>query len=72
MKTLHEELMELAAIMEATTDESDTRYQEKFLCIKANYPTQEDADVIADFIMNRYDALADKVKEFKTLLNLQY
>ena len=69
MKTLHDELKELAAIMDSTTDESDTRYQEKFLYIKANYSTHEDADVIADFIISRYDALADKVKEFETQLN---
>ena len=36
MKTVHDELEELAAIMDATTDENDTRYQEKFLYIKAN------------------------------------
>ena len=70
MKTVHEELKELAAIMDATTDEDDTRYQEKFLHIKANYTTEEDVEVIADFIQNRYDALGEKVEDFKKQLNM--
>ena len=70
MKTIHEELKELAAIMDATTDEDDTRYQEKFLHIKANYTTEEDVEVIADFIQNRYDALGEKVEDFKKQLNM--
>ena len=70
MKTIHEELKELAAIMDATTDENDTRYQEKFLYIKANYITEEDANAIADFILHRYDALGKKVEDFKKQLNM--
>ena len=70
MKTIHEELKELAAIMDATTDENDTRYQEKFLYIKVNYTTKEDVEVIADFIQNRYDALGEKVEDFKKQLNM--
>ena len=70
MKTIHEELKELAAIMDATTDENDTRYQEKFLYIKANYTTEEDANAIADFILHRYDALGEKVEDFKKQLNM--
>ena len=70
MKTIHEELKELGAIMDATTDEDDTRYKEKFLYIKANYTTEEDVEVIADFIQNRYDALGKKVEEFKKQLDM--
>ena len=70
MKTVHDELEELAAIMNATTDENDTRYQEKFLYIKANYTTEEDANAIADFILRRYDALGEKVEEFKQQLDM--
>ena len=32
MKTIHDELEELGAIMDATTDENDTRYQGWFTC----------------------------------------
>ena len=70
MKTIHDELEELGTIMDATTGENDTRYQEKFLYIKANYPTKEDAEVIADFILRRYDALGEKVEEFKKQLDM--
>ena len=70
MKTIHEELKELAAIMDATTDENDTRYQEKFLYIKVNYTTKEDVEVIADFIQNRYDALGEKLEDFKKQLDI--
>ena len=70
MKTIHEELKELAAIMDATTDENDTRYQEKFLYIKANYTTKEDAATVVDFILRRYDALGEKVEEFKKQLDI--
>ena len=70
MKTIHEELKELGAIMDATTDENDTRDQEKFLYIKAHYTTEEDAEAIADFILRRYDALGEKVEEFKKQLNM--
>ena len=70
MKTVHDELEELSAIMDATTDENDTRYQEKFLYIKAHYTTEEDAEAIADFILHRYDALGEKVEEFKKQLNM--
>lgn len=70
MKTVHDELEELGAIMNATTDENDTRYQEKFLYIKANYTTEEDANAIADFILRRYDALGEKVEEFKQQLDM--
>lgn len=70
MKTVHDELEELGAIMNATTDENDTRYQEKFLYIKANYTTEEDANAIADFILHRYDALGEKVEEFKKQLDM--
>ena len=34
MKTIQEELKELSAIMDTTTNESDTRYQDKFLYIR--------------------------------------
>lgn len=70
MKTVHDELEELSAIMDATTDENDTRYQEKFLYIKANYITEEDVNAIADFILRRYDALGEKVEDFKKQLNI--
>lgn len=70
MKTVHDELEELGAIMNATTDENDTRYQEKFLYIKANYTTEEEANAIADFILRRYDALGEKVEEFKQQLDM--
>ena len=70
MKTVHDELEELGAIMNATTDENDTRYQEKFLYIKANYTTEEDANAIADFILRRYDALGEKLENFKKQLNM--
>lgn len=70
MKIIQEELNELAAIMDATTDENDTRYQEKFLYIKEHYTTDEDAEVIADFILRRYDVLGEKVEEFKKQLDM--
>ncbi|MBR5148198.1 MAG: hypothetical protein IKV15_03250 [Bacteroidaceae bacterium] len=70
MKTIHDELEELGTIMDATTEENDTRYQEKFLYIKANYSTKEDAEVIADFILRRNDALGEKVEEFKKQLDM--
>ena len=70
MKTVHDELEELGAIMNATTDENDTRYQEKFLYIKANYTTEEDANAIADFILRRYDVLGEKLEKFKKQLNV--
>ena len=70
MKTIHDELEELGAIMNATTDENDTRYQEKFLYIKANYITEEDVNAIADFILHRYDALGEKVEDFKKQLDI--
>ena len=70
MKTIHDELEELGAIMDATTEEDDTRYQEKFLYIKTHYPTKEDAEAIADFILRRYDALGEKVEGFKKQLDM--
>ena len=71
MKTLQEELKELAVIMDATTDENDIRYQEKFAYIKEHYTTPEDASIIADFMMSRFDALNTEVEEFKTQLSIQ-
>lgn len=71
MKTLQEELKELGAIMNATTDENDTRYQEKFLYIKEIYTTSEDAEAIADFMLSRFDSLNNKVEEFKKQLSIQ-
>lgn len=71
MKTLQEELKELGAIMNATTDENDTRYKEKFLYIKENYTTSEDAEAIADFMLSRFDSLNNKVEEFKKQLSIQ-
>ena len=70
MKTIQEELKELAAFMDATTNESDTRYQDKFLYIKGHYSTDEDAAIIADFIRCRYDALGGKIEEFEKQLNM--
>ena len=57
--------------MNATTDENDTRYQEKFLYIKENYTTSEDAEAIADFMLSRFDSLNNKVEEFKKQLSIQ-
>ena len=57
--------------MNATTDETDTRYQEKFLYIKENYTTSEDAEAIADFMLSRFDSLNNKVEEFKKQLSIQ-
>ena len=70
MKTVQEELKELETIMDATTDENDTRYQQKLLYIKEHYTTDEDAKAIADFILRRYDALGEKVEEFKQQLDM--
>ena len=70
MKTVHDELEELGAIMNATTDENDTRYQQKLLYIKEHYTTEEDANAIADFILRRYDALGEKLENFKKQLNV--
>ena len=70
MKTVQEELKELETIMDATTDENDTRYQQKLLYIKEHYTTDEDAEAIADFILRRYDALGEKVEEFKQQLDM--
>ena len=71
MKTLQEELKELGAIMNATTDENDTLYQEKFLYIKEHYTSPEDAEAIADFMLGRFDSLNNKVEEFKKQLSIQ-
>lgn len=70
MKTIQEELKELSAIMDTTTNESDTRYQDKFLYIRGHYPTDEDAAIIVDFIRSCYETLGKKVEKFEKQLNM--
>lgn len=71
MKSLKDELKELSAIMDNTTDENDTRYQEKFLYIKEHYNSEEDALAIANFMIHRFDTLNEKIEDFKKQLSIQ-
>lgn len=51
MRTLKDELKELQSLLKNPTKENETLFQKKVLDIKQKYPTQEDTNIVGDFIL---------------------
>lgn len=54
MRTLKDELKELQSLLENPTKENETLFQKKVLEIKQKYPSQKDANIIGEFILQGY------------------
>lgn len=71
MKTLKDELKELQVLLDNPIPENETLYQSRFIEIKNKYSSKEDADTIADFILNRYKDVNDELNEIEKEINIR-
>lgn len=71
MKTIQDELKELAAILHSNHDGKEEEYQRKFLSIQERYTSKEDSEAIGNFILNGYKELSSEATEIDSMLSLQ-
>lgn len=85
MKALKEELELLKLLMNEPTPENIEAFESKVLEIKANYPSNDDANTIADFILSCYQninigleninqelTVRQQLEEVKEVISLSY
>ena len=70
MKTLKDELKELQILLNNPTPENEMLYQKKFIEIKNKFSSKEDANIIADFILNGYKQIDEGLKEIEKARNM--
>lgn len=71
MKTINDELKELAAILNSDSANKEEEYQNKFRYIQEHYTTEADAEAISDYLLNGYRALGDEAEELMREMTLQ-
>lgn len=65
MKTLKDELKELQILLNNPTPENEMLYQRKFIEIKDKFSSKEDANMIADFVLNGYKQINEGLAEIE-------
>lgn len=63
MKTLKDELKELQSLLDNPTVENEILFQKKVLDFKQKYTTQEDANMVGDFILQSYTEINKSLNE---------
>ena len=71
MKTLKDELKELQILLNNPTPENEMLYQKKFIEIKNKFSSKEDANIIADFILNGYKQIDEGLKEIEKEISIR-
>lgn len=71
MADIKKELKELHSIMNSSSKDKESKYQEKFNFIQENFTTPEDKEVIADFILQGYNEIGHELKEIDRCLTIQ-
>lgn len=71
MKTLKEELEGLKSLMNDPTAENTALFESKILEIKSRYPSSEDANVIADFILDSYKEIGVGLDEIEKEISIR-
>lgn len=71
MKTLKDELKELQILLYNPTPENEMLYQKKFIEIKNKFSSKEDANIIADFILNGYKQIDEGLKEIEKEISIR-
>ena len=71
MKTLKDELKELQILHNNPTPENEMLYQKKFIEIKNKFSSKEDANIIADFILNGYKQIDEGLKEIEKEISIR-
>ena len=65
MENLKDELKKLQELLNNPTPENEALYQSKFIEIKNRFASKEDANIIADFILNGYKEVNEELKEIE-------
>ena len=65
MEKLKDELKKLQELLNNPTPENEAMYQNKFIEIKNKFTSKEDANIIADFILNGYREVNEELKEIE-------
>ena len=71
MKTLKDELKELQILLNNPTPENEMLYQKKLIEIKNKFSSKEDANIIADFILNGYKQIDEGLKEIEKEISIR-
>ena len=71
MKTLKDELKELQILLNNPTPENEMLYQKKVIEIKNKFSSKEDANIIADFILNGYKQIDEGLKEIEKEISIR-
>lgn len=71
MKTLKEELKELQSLLDNPTEENEVLFQKRVLEIKQKYPSEKDANIIGDFILQGYANINQDLNEIEKEISIR-
>lgn len=71
MKTLKEELKELQSLLDNPTEENEVLFQKRVLEIKQKYPSDKDANIIGDFILQGYANINQDLNEIEKEISIR-
>lgn len=71
MKTLKEELKELQSLLDNPAEENEVLFQKRVLEIKQKYPSDKDANIIGDFILQGYANINQDLNEIEKEISIR-
>lgn len=71
MSSINQELKELTAIMNSTSENKEKEYQDKFNNIQNRFTSEADKEAIADYILNGYNEIGIELSSIDRCLTIQ-
>lgn len=71
MSSINQELKELTAIMNSTSENKEKEYQDKFNDIQNRFTSEADKETIADFILNGFKEISTELSDIDRYLTIQ-
>ena len=71
MSSINQELKELTAIMNSTSENKEKEYQDKFNDIQNRFTSEADKEAIADFILNGFKEISTELSDIDRYLTIQ-
>lgn len=71
MSSINQELKELTAIMNSTSENKEIEYQDKFNDIQNRFTSEADKEAIADFILNGFKEIGTELSDIDRYLTIQ-
>lgn len=71
MSSINQELKELTAIMNSTSENKEKEYQDKFNDIQNRFTSEADKEAIADFILNGFKEISTELSDIDRCLTIQ-